>query len=737
MLAARSGGSAGSRSRVHVCQRAARRREDECHEQLQVQVGYGTEIQDLRFESLASLACWHARPPSHQRCHKHILALGREAVQRCSEYSPRGLASLAWALATVMVRDQPLEVALTSALSSHASIFESRDLTTSAWAIARLSTFVSRPAHLAQQHPSTMDLGIESSAGPGSTAHGHNSAASFGSFWSIMASQALRQLGSFAPQDISTMAWALAKQSVSNRQLFTSFAHSFQSFHAQFSAQSVANIAWAFATASMQEQDFVTSLSADVLNRDLCVFSAQGISNIAWALAVIDRESCKSLGVQEQRLFAKLEGAIRTRAAEFSAQGLANIAWAFASSTAASTPLFDVIGAEVVHKHKSFLLQPLANICWAFAVVSASTPDAFRYLSARLEAILESLPGSPGRLPSQMPRHLAGICSEVIAAVWALRTAGHLSSGAALRVRRMLDRCARVLDFQPGFCAGLVYLERGTDSSHVFIPPRSFFARDQPSVALKLSDRLVVRKPPGWEVKRDPRDVCKHAEFTSQIRQLSLYIRSMFPASQNPIVSDILHNFGMIHRLDVPNSGLLLVAQTYQAYYDLALQLNSGSVQRDYVVLCHGWVASTRQEVLAPLHWQHGALALPTEVCMSRGKPARTKLKVLGHFTRKSTGEAFSLVCIRIETGRRHQIRCHLAHIGHPVTCDGKYSNQRTFSADELWCARNFLHRYQLSFSDCHLNKHRVSDQLPTDLQAALQKLSESGPLSRESFHSL
>lgn len=736
MRATRNRGSVGSHSRSYVCQRTARRREEERQEQPQTQASKGTQTQDLRFENLARMACWHARPPSHHHCQKNILALGREAVQRRSEFSPRGLADLAWAFATAMVRNQPLEVALTSAISSHASSFKPRDLTTSAWAVARISTFSSRPGHLAQQHPLTMDLGSDSVAGQGNVARGDSSVASIGSFWDIMASQVLRQLSSFTPQDVSAMAWALAKQSMCSRQVFTSLACNFQNFHAQFSAQGVANIAWAFATTSMQEPGFVKSLSADVLSRDLCLFSAQGISNIAWALAVMDRESCMPLGVQEWSLFAKLEEAICTRTSEFSAQGLANIAWAFASSTVASAVLFEVIGVEVTHKHNRFSLQSLANTCWAFAVVSASTPHAFRYLSAQLEAILESLPGSPGLLQSEMLRHLAGSCSEAIAAIWALSTAGHLNSGTALCVRRMLDRCGMVLDRHQGPCAGLAYLERGTNSCGL-LSSHSFFARNQPSVALKLSDRLVVRKPPGWEVKRDPRDMHKHRETLFQIQQMSVYIRSMFPVSQYPIVSDVLHNFGMVHRLDVPNSGLLLVAQSYRAYYELALQLNAGTVQRDYVVLCHGWVALTRQEVLAPLHWQHGAQALPTEVCSSRGKPARTKLQVLGHFTRKSTGEAFSLVTIRIETGRRHQIRAHLAHIGHPVACDGKYSNQTTFSIDELWCARNFLHRYQLTFSDYHLNTHRVSDRLPDDLRSALQRLSRSGPISRQLFHSL
>ncbi|CAE8614719.1 unnamed protein product, partial [Polarella glacialis] len=62
--------------------------------------------------------------------------------------------------------------------------------------------------------------------------------------------------------------------------------------------------------------------------------------------------------------------------------------------------------------------------------------------------------------------------------------------------------------------------------------------------------------------------------------------------------------------------------------------------------------------------------------------------------------EALSLAVVRIDTGRRHQIRAHAAHIGHATVCDGKYSSEETFSADLGWCRRNFLHRHRLAFRD-------------------------------------
>ena len=67
--------------------------------------------------------------------------------------------------------------------------------------------------------------------------------------------------------------------------------------------------------------------------------------------------------------------------------------------------------------------------------------------------------------------------------------------------------------------------------------------------------------------------------------KLSCYVQSL---GQWAIALDSEHAFGFLHRIDVPSSGLVLVAKTYKAYYDLQLQLNVGKLSRDYVVLCHG-----------------------------------------------------------------------------------------------------------------------------------------------------
>lgn len=240
---------------------------------------------------------------------------------------------------------------------------------------------------------------------------------------------------------------------------------------------------------------------------------------------------------------------------------------------------------------------------------------------------------------------------------------------------------------------------------------QSLRAAGVPHVELDLLDRLVILKPPGWEV--DTTDV-------GSARHLSQFLQSVLA---RPIAFDATHSYGFLHRLDTPSSGLILTAKTYEAFYDLKHQLSIGDLVRDYVVLCRGFIDPQRREIDARVyHWRHEG-NLPSTVSR-KGKPSRTCLKVLGHCSRQ--GEDFSLVAIRIRTGRRHQIRAHTSYIGHPTVCDGKYTDGATFLRDKEWCERNFLHRYRLAFQDRDGDIEEAMAALPGDLVQALRCLSPS-----------
>ena len=140
---------------------------------------------------------------------------------------------------------------------------------------------------------------------------------------------------------------------------------------------------------------------------------------------------------------------------------------------------------------------------------------------------------------------------------------------------------------------------------------------------------------------------------------------------------------GIVHRLDKGTSGLLLVARSPAAYGSLVMAISGRRVERGYRALAWGSVRASTGMVDAPI-----ARSSRTRTRMAvsvRGKEARTRYRVLRHYHEPVV--VTELEC-RLETGRTHQIRVHLASIGHPVVGDPRYGGDR----QSLPVPRPFLH---------------------------------------------
>ena len=127
---------------------------------------------------------------------------------------------------------------------------------------------------------------------------------------------------------------------------------------------------------------------------------------------------------------------------------------------------------------------------------------------------------------------------------------------------------------------------------------------------------------------------------------------------------------GIVHRLDKDTSGLMVAAKTDTAHKDLAEQIKSHTARRTYVALVHGNIVEAKGRIDAPLG-RHPKDRVKMAVNMKDGKDAITHFTVLERFGN------YTLVQCRLETGRTHQIRVHMAYIGHPVVNDPLYGYKR------------------------------------------------------------
>jgi len=171
---------------------------------------------------------------------------------------------------------------------------------------------------------------------------------------------------------------------------------------------------------------------------------------------------------------------------------------------------------------------------------------------------------------------------------------------------------------------------------------------------------------------------------------------------------------GIVHRLDRDTSGLMVVARSPKAYDALVAALAAREVERRYTALAWGRFDSKRGTIDAPIG--RSATRRTRMAVREAGKDARTGYEVLTQYEHP----VCALVECRLETGRTHQIRVHLAAIGHPVVGDATYGGDR----NPLRPGRPFLHADALAFTHPSSGERlEFSDPLPPELAAVLSRL--------------
>jgi 23S rRNA pseudouridine1911/1915/1917 synthase len=223
----------------------------------------------------------------------------------------------------------------------------------------------------------------------------------------------------------------------------------------------------------------------------------------------------------------------------------------------------------------------------------------------------------------------------------------------------------------------------------------------QPTIAWEDEYLLVVDKPAGLVVH----PARGHREGT---------LSQLLTDTVGGVAGGDPDRPGIVHRLDRDTSGLLVVARNEEVHRLLQEALRKRLIEREYLALVEGLPPARTGTIEAPIG-RHPRIRTRMAVGGTASREART------HFTLERSLPGVSLLRLRLDTGRTHQIRVHLQAIGHPVCGDPEYG---TGGRDpSLGLTRQFLHATRLAFPHPITGEPiEVNSPLPEDLREALER---------------
>ena len=231
------------------------------------------------------------------------------------------------------------------------------------------------------------------------------------------------------------------------------------------------------------------------------------------------------------------------------------------------------------------------------------------------------------------------------------------------------------------------------------------------SYIVKIGDKILIEEEEPAEIELEPQEIPLDIIYEDNDiivinKQKGLVVH---PGNGNPdhtLVNAVMAKCkgslsgiggkirpGIVHRLDKDTSGLIIVAKNDKAHIGLSEQLKNKEIKKTYIALVRGNIQENEATIQMPIG--RSKKDRKKMAVMKKGKEAITHFKVLKRYGK------YTLLEVKIETGRTHQIRVHMAEIGHPVVGDMVYSNGK----NEFGIEGQMLHAKQLEF------KHPITQE--------------------------
>ncbi|CAE7854229.1 unnamed protein product, partial [Symbiodinium microadriaticum] len=338
------------------------------------------------------------------------------------------------------------------------------------------------------------------------------------------------------------------------------------------------------------------------------VFEPQNLSNTAWAFAALRIEDAELMHILAGKIFQKIRLC--------SCRDLASISWSFARLHLESPELLVTTSSAVHDRVAEFEVKGLSNAIWAFAVLSTQDePVMFELAEAALQKIRQCR--------SERSAKIEDLATDLNGLTWAMERVSFLSDTFAATLLDFMQHLGRAKD------AEMAGPHRPPPAKIESVGPEDHPGED-PLLRLDLPDMCCVHKPAGWEVDN---------EDAGGGPWMSSWLMQQFPFDSVPIVHYEEHQFGLVQRLDIPSSGLILAGKTWEGFYTLKFQLQTGLLVREYVQLVHGWVA---------LDGRINEKSFAANASATTSAPGL--LRVVAHLRRHSEGEEqkFSLVLLQV-----------------------------------------------------------------------------------------
>ncbi len=233
-------------------------------------------------------------------------------------------------------------------------------------------------------------------------------------------------------------------------------------------------------------------------------------------------------------------------------------------------------------------------------------------------------------------------------------------------------------------------------------PELSLEAEDIPlDILFEDDDLIIINKPAGMVVHPAP----GHYQGTF-VNALLFHCKAIDMQQNAPLRP------GIVHRLDKDTSGALIAAKTSFAHKALVELFSQRKIQKTYKAICLG--RPSILEINAPIK-RHPTRRQEMAVCLEGGKIATTQLQIV------ATSSEMTLLNVKLITGRTHQIRVHLKHIGCPILGDPVYGFE---GSNTKWAAkRQLLHAERLAFIHPRTSKElEILAPIPSDMQGFISK---------------